>query len=440
MTVHGKLTAALCVATLALGLAACGGGGGGGSGAPDPAATDRATALAAALEAAQAAGADGRFDDARYGVVPAVTASDDGTAVTIAVIETGTPSVGSARSGNFAERADGPADIDAWSGARLGRGAGELVTVYSDVGSPEAMAFTPENLNSLQEVSGLTGDTVPASGLAIESGWYPVMRTTSSTVTKASSPGGLAVYRAQGSAGLDFDGTFAGGTGNYRCTGAACSVTLDDKGEPTAMAGSWFFAPDNEAEVHVPDYDHLYFGWWLDGKDDGPYGFQSFAGAAGYAPETGTPVTVKMTGSATYRGAAAGVWATVDTAGGKVTSAASGEFTAKATLDADFLDGVQAGLIGGAIHGFEDANGRAMAGWRITLKPTPLAADASGFAAGTSGTVGPGTSGGSGRWQGAFHGGGGTGYEQPVGVTGRFDLHLPGAHVAGAFGASRPGR
>ena len=84
-----------------------------------------------------------------------------------------------------------------------------------------------------------------------------------------------------------------------------------------------------------------------------------------------------------------------------------------------------------------DANGRARDGWRITLKPTPLVADAAGFAAGTSGTVGSGSAEGSGRWQGVFHGGGGTGYELPDGVTGRFDLHLPGAHVAGAFGASR---
>ena len=286
-------------------------------------------------------------------------------------------------------------------------------------------------------MSGLTGDTVPASGLAIQSGWYPVIRTTSATVTAATSPGGSATYRAQGSAGLDFDGTFAGGIGNYRCTGAACSVTLDDKGEPTAMAGSWFFAQDAAAEVHVPDYDHLYFGWWLSGKDPGPYGFQSFAGAAGYAPATGTPVAEKMTGSATYRGAAAGLWATVDTSGGQVTSASSGEFTATARLHADFEDGAKAGLISGSIHGFRDAGGRAMADWRVTLKATSLAAKAAGFAAGTSGTMGPGTLEGSGSWQGVFHGGGGTGYDLPEGVTGRFDLHLPGVHVAGAFGASR---
>ena len=146
MTVHGKLAAALCAA--ALGLAACGGGGDGGSGTPrDPGETDRAAALATALGAARTTGAGGTFDDARHGVAPAVTAENDGTAVTVGVTETGTPSGGSARSGRFVEGEDAPAGIDGWHGARFGRGAAERLTVYTDVGPPEAMPFTPENLN-----------------------------------------------------------------------------------------------------------------------------------------------------------------------------------------------------------------------------------------------------------------------------------------------------
>lgn len=141
-----------------------------------------------------------------------MTAVDDGTTVTIGVTETGTPSGGGARSGSFVELEDGPAVIDGWSGARLGRGTAERLAVYNNVGPPEAMAFTPDNLNRLKEVSGLTGDTVPASGLDIVPGWFPLIRTTSETVVAATSPGGSAVYRAQGSAGLEFDSTFAGGT------------------------------------------------------------------------------------------------------------------------------------------------------------------------------------------------------------------------------------
>ena len=50
---------------------------------------------------------------------------------------------------------------------------------------------------------------------------------------------------------------------------------------PTAMPGTWKFAPDDGAMVSVPDYDHSYFGWWLNEVEDGAYGFQTFAGADG---------------------------------------------------------------------------------------------------------------------------------------------------------------
>ena len=216
------------------------------------------------------------------------------------------------------------------AGTAPGSGAArrERLTVYTDVGPPVAMAFTPENLNKLREVNGLTGDAVPASGLSVVTGWYPVMRATS---LAAAPPEGSVTHRSN-----EFAGTFSGGTGAYRCSGDACSVTLDDRGAPTAMGGVWVFVQDAAAEVRVPDYDHLYFGWWLNGKDPGPYGFQSFAGAAGYAPATGTPVDIKMVGSATYRGAAAGLWATVDTSGGEVTSADFGRVHGAGDAEREF--------------------------------------------------------------------------------------------------------
>ena len=206
----------------------------------------------------------------------------------------------------------------------------------------------------LREVSGLSGETVPASGLAIRSGWYPAIRSTSLT---AAPEGGSVVYNAQGAgaeAGLAFAGTFGGGNGGYGCSGSACSVTLDDRGAPTAMAGSWFFEPAAGAEVRVPDYDHLYFGWWLDADEDA-YGFQSFAGAAGFAPGA---VAAAMEGSATYRGVAAGVWTTVDSSGGRITSARAGEFTAEATLRANFFGASDAGVVNGEIPGSPERGGR----------------------------------------------------------------------------------
>ena len=436
-----NLTTVVCAAVLALGLAACGGGGDGGSGSgpkPDEAATERAVALAAALDASKATVADGTFDDTHYMVVPSVTATNDGTTVTIGVTETGTPRGGSsARSGDFAEQDDGPAPIAGWTGVRFRRGeAAEHLVVYTDVGAPEAMPFTPENLNKLREVSGLTGETVPAPGLTIEAPYWPAIRSTSLAPPP---PRGSVTYGTTGSGaeeGLAFTGAFSGAAGEYGCSGTTCSVTLDDKGAPTAMGGVWTFAPDAGAMVRIPDYDHLYFGWWLDEKD-GAYGFQSFAAAVGFPEGTGN-VETAMEGSATYRGAAAGVWATVYSSGGRITEARDGEFTAEATLTANFFGALDAGAINGEVGSFRDGAGRSLDGWRVTLELTELTAGEASFAGKTGGTVGPGTNPTGGSWEGRFHGSDGAETNaRPSHVTGRFDLHFPGAHLAGAYGAGR---
>ena len=442
MPLWKNLTIVVFAGALALGLAACGGGGGGGGSPPEPepepdtAAMERSVSLAAALEAARATGTDGAFDDTAYAVAPTVTASHDGTTVTVEVTETGTPRNGSARSGEFSEEATGPAAIAGWTGARFGRSeATERLVVYTDVAGPEAMAFTPENLNRLREVSGLTGETVPASGLAIVAGWFPVVR---STTLAAAPQGGSITHPAEGtgaSAGLEFTGTFGGGSGQYRCTGEVCSVTLDDGGAPTAMDGDWIFAPDSTAMVQIPDYEHSYFGWWLN-EDDGTYGFQSFTGGAGFPAGTSN-VQPAMEGSATYRGAAAGIWSTVDISGGQVTAASSGEFTAEAVLTANFFAALDAGVVTGEIASFKDEAGRSMAGWRVTLQSAGLTSGSPSFAGETSGEVGPGSS-GEGSWEGSFHGTDGAETNaRPSHVTGRFDVHFPGAHVAGAFGGSK---
>ena len=445
MPVHRNAISGACAAALALALAACGGGGGGGGGGLTPeeaaAAKARAKAVADAIEAAEAVGTDGGFDDTAYGVAPSVTAANDGTTVTIGVTETGTPSGGSARSGDFAEQEDAPAAIDGWAGARFRRGAAkESLVVYTDVGEPEAMAFVPENLNKLDEVSGLTGDTVAASGLSIQTAWFPIMRSTS---LAAAPPNGSITYPAGTGtgtgAGLEFEGTFGGvsGTGTYRCTGADCSVKLDDRGAPTEMGGkTWVFVPDSGAMVEVPDYDHLHFGWWLSEKTDGAWGFQTFADAERFPADAGN-VKAEWDGTATYHGAAAGVWAKMDVSGGQVTAASSGEFTAEAVLRASFFGALDAGVVNGEIVSFRDGSGGSLDGWRATLDAAKLTADKDSFAGEVRGTVGPGTS-GEGSWEGRFHGTDGAATNaRPSHVTGRFDLHLPGVSLAGAFGAGR---
>ena len=201
MPAYMNLTMALGTTALVLGLTACGGGGGGlKSIVKDGATTERTVALAAAIEAAKATGGDGTFDDTPYMVAPSVAATNDGTTVTIGVAETGTPRGGSARSGEFVIEDNGPALISGWSGARFLRGeAGEHLVVYTDVGVPQPMAFTPENLNRLREVSGLTGETIPAPGLTVLDAWFPVIRSTS---LAAASPRGSVTYGTTGT-GVD---------------------------------------------------------------------------------------------------------------------------------------------------------------------------------------------------------------------------------------------
>ena len=446
MLVHRNLTTVICAAALAL--TACGGGGGGGGGgqvveddnAPTQeeiaAAKARGEAVAAALDAARAVGTDGAFDDTPYMVAPVVAATSDGTTVTIGVTESGTPRGGSARTGNLAEQEDGPAAVGGWAGARFRRGTtAEHLVVYANPDAPEAVAFTPENLNRLNEVSGLTGETVPASGLDIQDAWLPVIRSVS---LAAAPPGGSITHTSEGTGadeGREFAGTFAGGSGRFRCSGSDCSVTLDDEGMPTAIGGTWAFVPDSGAMVQIPDYDHLYFGWWLNEEEDGAYGFQTFADGVGF--DGAGNVAADMEGTATYRGAAVGVWAQTVISGGQVTEASSGEFTAEAVLTANFFGALDAGAVSGEIRSFRDGAGESLDGWRVTLETASLTVGEASFAGSTGGAVGTGTS-GEGSWEGRFHGTDGADTNaRPSHVTGRFDLHFPGAHLAGAFGAGR---
>ena len=135
-------------------------------------------------------------------------------------------------------------------------------------------------------------------------------------------------------------------------------MTLDDRGTPTAMGGTWFFVPGSGAMVMIPDYEHLYFGWWMN-EEGGAYGFQGFAGTASL-PEGSGNVAAAMEGSATYTGAAAGVYATVDSSGGRITGARSGEFTAEAVLRANFFGALAAGVVEGEIGSFRDGSGRTL--------------------------------------------------------------------------------
>ena len=392
-------------------------------------AKERAEGLAAAIDGAKAVDEDGAFMDPSM-VMPMIMAKHDGTAATITTLT----ETGDSRTGDFEKQEEGPPSIKGWAGARFTRGeATEHVTVYTNIGAPKPTLFSEvddyDNLTAglLTDISTITG--------------YAALAASDSFPDAAAMKGDSNTRTYAVGAARTFAGTLQGGAGNYACTtGEICSVTASDKGALTFF-GTWSFTFDAKAMVNVVDTDYLHFGWWVDAPamSDGEYAFQTFAGGA----EPYTPGSIDaVLGSATYKGAAAGMYVTKDVTAGQVTGATMGGFTASATLQANFGDLTEAGNIDGSIHDFMNADGVAMDGWGVTLRNSILESNMSTFSGMTKGTTGPGTS-GDGSWTGTFYGpneatvDGATVTLKPTGVAGRFDAHLPGAHIAGAYGASR---
>ena len=304
------------------------------------------------------------------------------------------------------------------------------MTVYSDIGAPTPMPFIDANVQMLDGAD--TQNTVATGGIvALEP---DILKHAQAISLDPASTGASTTYSVPtGMAALTFEGTFGGAMGDFSCEGSTCKVTLDDKGTVTGIEGTWNFDADVDAMVHIPDTEYLHFGWWVKAPDaaDGKYTFQTFAGASTEA----TNVTEAMTGTATYAGAAAGVYVLKDVSGGLVTGASNGDFTASATLTADF----EVDAINGSITDFVNGAGDSMDGWSVTLNNAGLDNTAS-FSGTTLGKIGDGS--GAGNWTGTFYGEESTARPddspvRPTDVAGRFDAHLPGAHIAGAYGASK---
>ena len=89
-------------------------------------------------------------------------------------------------------------------------------------------------------------------------------------------------------------------------------LSLADSGD-----GAWTFTPtDPNGTIDVPNPAYVSFGWWLNamGTDvEDAYEFDAFASAAGMVIRDELLVRCKvmygLTGSATYKGGAAGKWA-----------------------------------------------------------------------------------------------------------------------------------
>ena len=303
-----------------------------------------------------------------------------------------------------------PTALDAlgdWTGADImatnADGVVDHVNVYTDVNVGDEISF--EKL--FPETAGAAGDAlrvnnafveptriVNAAGLNMHQGLHEaqmenddgemvdVFQTGSGTKTHGSPSLQNEVFA--------IPGTFAGVSGIYRCAEGAtgnnnCQTSGTNLGTsfggegvdgapPADGAGAWTFNPDSEQDAEVPDGDYAYFGWWLRIGADGAWDVDAFHGVEGLLPVDANPDPA-LTGSATYKGQAAGKAAINPQLPGEALM--GGAFTADATLTADFEadDGITAttderGMISGMIDNFmvdgEEAD------WTVALGATPI--------------------------------------------------------------------
>ncbi len=157
-------------------------------------------------------------------------------------------------------------------------------------------------------------------------------------------------------------GSYDGAQGRFRCA-SGCSSINDGKGTVTSLEGTWHFKPDAGAMVSQPDANYLYYGWWVNKDKDGePTAASAFSGLM--ASDGGlTATAIATTGSATYKGGAAGKFAMSNPLDG---TGSGGHFTADAELKATFGANTE-GSVTGTIDNFRLNDGSEDPGWSVAL-------------------------------------------------------------------------
>ena len=232
---------------------------------------------------------------------------------------------------------------------------------------------------------------------------------------------------------VKIDGTFHGVAGTYSCTpgtGTDCTAAVAASGF-TLSGGTWAFEPtDPEARLmDVQDNIYASYGWWRFTHDDGTEYVSAFAANKGAVPAAAGLDT--LNGTATYMGGAAGQYALHSTTGG---TNDAGDFTADATLEANFTDNT----ITGTIDNFMGADGEAR-DWSVELKESAVAATGEISRAGaddTVWTIGETADDASGEWSGTLYDNGDDGV--PTVATGTFySEYGRDGRMVGAFGANK---
>ena len=245
-----------------------------------------------------------------------------------------------------------------------------------------------------------------------------------------------------------FKGTYRGVAGTYTCTASECEVSLVDKKPVINDGSSLSFSPTNSAATYNdPDTGYLYFGAWMQkatSSSGDTYMVESFSGSIGTAAASTIPVA--FTGTAKYVGKAAGMFAAKTFTAGALTDANYGNFSATATLTADFGANDAAGNISGRVDEFMTDNTQVdVSKWEVKLDEASLTGDSALFNGDTNVSFAEGASmSDKGKWQGSFYEVNDVNdnntvddKEYPLSVAGTFDVHTEAAQITGGFGAHK---
>ena len=225
-------------------------------------------------------------------------------------------------------------------------------------------------------------------------------------------------------------GKFDGASGHYQCEGTSESdCTIRHTGSGYVLTGNWTFRVLKSAKVNVNDDSYMHFGWWKrEEKSDESHSFEMFSG--GMHPKTTFPVA--LTGTATYTGPAVGQYAIYQPLG---TQTASGSFTARAELTANFGATNVEGTLSGRVTNFSNASD-----WSVALNSQSISSIGAVVRANdsVSWTIGGKTE-DSGGWAAQFFYDVSISTAYPEGVAGTFDAKFESVgRLIGAFGAHCP--
>ena len=214
----------------------------------------------------------------------------------------------------------------------------QVVVVSTDIEEPTAKLFTDEHPLDINPNMAVPPVFQSLTVNTMNVGMWSSSEFPSTPDTKRGYPEDNTATEDVNEAAID--GKFDGAPdGTFVCLSNTCSIETDKDGKLETVDGTWRFTPDEKVTVDVDDSDYLKYGFWLartknaDGTVKSYDEVETFADSS--VAKSGNVGMV--TGSATYKGGATGVFVkNVHNPDSSIASATSGLFTADAELTAIF--------------------------------------------------------------------------------------------------------